>query len=33
MKKIKGTKLSQVVLFEDTDTREVLKGDLSAQQQ
>jgi hypothetical protein len=32
-KKLKGTKLPQVVLFEETDTREILKGDLSAQQQ
>jgi hypothetical protein len=33
MKKLKGTKLPQIVLFEETDTKEVLKGNLSAQQQ
>jgi hypothetical protein len=33
MKKLKGTKLPQVVLFEETKTKEILKGDLSAQQQ
>jgi hypothetical protein len=33
MKKLKGTKLPQVALFEETDTPEILKGNPSSQQQ